>query len=65
MAWHLLKVYQRSSSGVAMIALHQRGEGIQKRFWAIQRIYVKLGFVFVSLVVRVKHHGRNTLAVPF
>ena len=48
-----------------MIALHQGGQRIQKSFRTVQRIHVKLRFVFISLVVRIKHHGRNTLMVAF
>ena len=48
-----------------MIALHQRGQSVQERFRTIQRIHVKLGFVFFPLVIRIKHHGRNTLVVTF
>ena len=64
------KVYQRRSSanrssGVAMIALHQGGQRIQKSFGAVQRIHVKLRFVFIPLVVRIKHHGRNALDMSF
>lgn len=47
-----------------MIA-HQGGQRIQERFRAVQRIHVELRFVFVSLVVRIKHNGRNALVVAF
>jgi len=58
-------VFGHQKSGVAMIALHQRGQRIQESFRAVQRIHVKLRFVFIPLVVRVKHHGRNALVVAF
>jgi hypothetical protein len=48
-----------------MVALHQRGQHIQEHFGTIQRIHVKLGFVFVPLVIRIKHHGRDALVVAF
>jgi hypothetical protein len=48
-----------------MIALHQRGQGIQEHLRAIQRIHVKLGFVFVLPVIRIKHHRRNVLVMAF
>jgi len=48
-----------------MIALHQRGQRIQERFRAIQRIHVEFRFVFIPLVVRIKHYGRNALMVSF
>ena len=48
-----------------MIALHQAGQRIQERFRAIQRVHVKLRFVFIPLVIRIKHHGRNALMVAF
>ena len=47
-----------------MIALHQRGQGIQEHLRAIQRIHVKLGFVFVLPVIRIKHR-RNVLVMAF
>jgi hypothetical protein len=50
---------------MAMIALHQGGKGIQERFRTVQRIHVKLRFVFIPLVIRIKHHGRNVLVVTF
>jgi hypothetical protein len=48
-----------------MIALHQRGQRVKERFRAIQRIHVELGFVFIPLVVWIKHHGRNVLVMAF
>src|SRR5206468_10533064 len=58
-------VYWSKNSGVAMIALHQRGQRVKERFRAIQRIHVKLRFVFIPLVVWIKHHGRNVLVMAF
>jgi hypothetical protein len=48
-----------------MVALHYGGQSVQECFGTVQRIHVKLGFVFISLVVRIKHHGRNALVVTF
>src|SRR5689334_1715435 len=52
-------------SSVAMVALHQGGQRVQKRFRTVQRIYVQFRFVLATLVVRVKHHGGHTQVMPF
>jgi hypothetical protein len=48
-----------------MIALPQGCQGVEKRFGPVQRIHVELRFVFIPQVIRIKHHGRNVLVVPF
>jgi len=48
-----------------MIALHQGSQSVKERFGAVQRIYVELRFVFFSLVVWIKHNGRNAFVVAF
>jgi hypothetical protein len=48
-----------------MVALHQGGQRVQKRFWAIERIDMQLRLVIGALVIRVKHYGRNMKAVAF
>jgi len=50
---------------MAMIALHERGQGIQKCLRSIQRIHMELRFILIPLIVRIKHHGRNVLDMPF
>jgi len=48
-----------------MVALHQRGQSVQERFWAVERIHMQLRLVIGGLIIRVKHHGRNMKVMPF
>lgn len=48
-----------------MVALHQAGQGVQERFWAVERIDMQLRLVIGALVVRVKHYRRNMKVVAF
>jgi hypothetical protein len=48
-----------------MVTLHQAGQGIQKSFRAVQRVYVQFRFVLAALVVRIKHYGGHMQAMSF
>ena len=48
-----------------MVALHQRSQRVQERFWAVQRIDMELRLVIGALVIWIKHYGRNMKAMAF
>src|SRR5262245_43408322 len=53
------------ASSVAMVALHQGGQRVQKGFRPVQRVYVQFRFALAALVVRIKHNGGHTQAMSF
>jgi hypothetical protein len=48
-----------------MVALHQTGQGIQKRFWPVERIHMQPRLVISALIVRVKHYRRDVKVLSF
>ena len=50
---------------VAVVTLHQAGQGVQKGFGTVERVYVQLRFIVGTLVVGIKNYRRHVEGMAF